>query len=394
MRIAIDGRTIVQLRSGVGMYAERIVRGLLQIDHDNEYYVFLTEPAPTLQFPNLTHILLDGHHQMFLKHWWENISLPHFLETRQIDLYFSPSFMLPILPRFASLGRFLPLPAQWKIPFNLDRRVKYVTSIHDLVGFALPETFTLKMRLWQRLFVSNAVHVADRILASSVSTQRDLFRFFEFDRQKVSVVYLSLEERFAPVNERRLLAKVRTKYSLPERFVLSVGTIEPRKNIAGVARAYSLLPRHLRDKCKLIIAGGKGWHTDAIFGEIKQLGIEKDVSFLGFVDYEDLPSLYSLAEVFVYPSLYEGFGFPPLEAMACGTPVITSTRSSLPEVVGDAAILTEPTDYGTMSNEMCRVLTDEKIRGEMRRKGLRRAKLFSWRVAAKQTLEIFESTMK
>jgi glycosyltransferase involved in cell wall biosynthesis len=394
MRIAIDGRTIVELSSGVGMYAERIVRGLLQIDHHNEYFLFLTEPAPTLQFPNLTHILIDGYHQMFLKQWWENISVPHFLAARKIDLYFSPSYTLPILPRFANFGRLLPLPAQWKIPFNIDRRVKYVTAIHDLVGFALPETFTLKMRLWQRLFVSNAVHVADRILASSESTQRDLFRFFEFDRKKVSVVYLSLDDRFAPVTHRRLLAKVRTKYSLPERFILSVGTIEPRKNIAGVARAYSLLPQHLRDKCKLIIAGGKGWHTDAIFEEIKQLGIQDDVTFLGFVDHEDLPSLYSLAAVLVYPSLYEGFGFPPLEAMACGTPVITSTRSSLPEVVGHAAILTEPTDYRTMCNEMCRVLTDEKIRAELKRKGLRQAKRFGWRPAAEQTLKIFESTMR
>ena len=394
MRIAIDGRTIVRMRSGVGMYAERIVRALLQIDHRNEYFLFLTEPSSTLDFPNLKQVLIKGYDQIFLKQWWESFSLPRYLENHKIDLYFSPSYTLPLLPRFARFGRMLPIPSSWKIPFNLDRRVKYVVAIHDLVGFALPDTFTLKMRLWQKLFVSNAVHSADRILASSESTKRDLFRFFDFDREKVSVVYLSLDEQFARVKRRKLLAKVRAKYSLPEQFILAVGTIEPRKNIAGAARAYSLLPSDLRDKCKLVIAGGKGWHTDAIFGEVNRLGIQADVTFLGFVDQEDLSALYSLASVFVYPSLYEGFGFPPLEEMACGTPVITSTRSSLPEVVGDAAIMTEPTDYRTMSDEISKVLTNRKVQTELIRRGLRQAKRFNWRLAAQRTLKIFESALE
>jgi glycosyltransferase involved in cell wall biosynthesis len=376
------------------MYAERIVRGLLRIDHHNEYILFLTEPAPSLIFPNLEHVLIKGYDQILLKQWWESISLPYILERRSVDLYFSPSYTLPLLPRFRRLGRYLPLPSSWKAPFNIHGRVRYVVAIHDLVGFALPDTFTLKMRLWQRLFVSNAVHNADGILASSESTKRDLFRFFDFSRQKVSVIYLSLDEDFVPVKHKKRLAQVREKYSLPEKFILALGTIEPRKNIAGVARAFSLLPEDLRDKYRLIVAGGKGWHTNSIFAEIDRLGIRENVKFLGFVDHEDLPSLYSLSSVFVYPSLYEGFGFPPLEAMACGTPVITSTRSSIPEVVGDAAILTEPTDYRAISDELRRVLTDGKIYADLRRKGLRQAKRFNWRRSAKETLKILESTVE
>jgi len=394
MRIAIDGRTITNERAGVGKYAERVVRALLAQDTINEYVLFLPESFPGLKFPNLRQELIQASKSMIAKRWWDNVSLPQYLAEHRIDLFFSPSFTLPFLPRFADVAGRIPLPSRWKIIFNCGHTVTYIAAIHDLIGFALPNTFTPKMRLWQRFFVSNAVRVADSILASSESTKRDLLRFFSLPPEKnVYVIHLSLDDRYKPILDGRERSEVQQKYSLPKEFILSVGTIEPRKNAIGLARSYAGMPDELRRKYKLVIAGGKGWYTDTIVDEIKSLGVQTDVAFIGYVADEHMPALYSLARLFVFPSLYEGFGFPPLEAMACGVPVITSNTSSLPEVVGDAAILVEPTDYARLALEMEKVLRDGTIHATLREKGLQRAKLFSSQRTAEQTLEVFRKTV-
>jgi len=208
-----------------------------------------------------------------------------------------------------------------------------------------------------------------------------------------------VDARFQPITDPDTLARVRNRYGLPERFILYVGTIEPRKNLTTLLEAYAALTSRVSNlqypisNIHLVIAGRKGWLYEGFFRRLRELGLEREVVFPGFVPDEDLPALYSAAELFVFPSLYEGFGLPPLEAMACGTPVITSNSSSLPEVVGEVGIMVEPRDVRALAEAMELVLTDEGKRREMREKGLRQAARFSWKRTAQETLEVYRSVV-
>jgi glycosyltransferase involved in cell wall biosynthesis len=204
---------------------------------------------------------------------------------------------------------------------------------------------------------------------------------------RVEVLYPGVEERFHPLNEGSL-ASVKARYSLDFPFILTVGTLEPRKNHVGLLQAYSLMEG--RHPHRLVIAGGKGWLYEGIFQEVERLSLEERVLFLGYVPEEDLPALYNLADLFVFPSLYEGFGLPPLEAMACGTPVVVSALSSLPEVVGDGALLVPPREVEALAEAMEKGLGDPSLRRELRGKGLEQAKRFSWSEAAKRLLAIYK----
>ncbi|HEY4611658.1 MAG TPA: glycosyltransferase family 1 protein [Bacteroidota bacterium] len=373
MRIAIDGRTITRDRTGVGKYAERIVDALLRTDSRNEYTLFLTEDSSSLHGPNLQKIFIPGYNRMGLNRWWENALLPSFLRQYAIDIFFSPAYALPL--------------------FSKPAATKFIVTIHDLIAYSYPESFTLKMRLWQRLFVQNAARQADRIIAASQATRSDLLRYSSVDPNNVIVVHHAVEESFRPIQDIGLREKVRNKYALPEQFILTVGTIEPRKNHALLAHAYSRLPESIRKRYPLVIAGSQGWYAEKILTEIRQYNLGESLKFVGFVEHEDLPVLYNLATLFVYPSLYEGFGYPPLEAMACGIPVITSNCSSLPEVVGDAAPLIDPHDLQQLARQMELVLTDETLWRELRQKGLQRAAYFNWRRNAEETMKVFEDTL-
>ncbi|HEY4612040.1 MAG TPA: glycosyltransferase family 1 protein [Bacteroidota bacterium] len=374
MRIAIDGRTITHQRTGVGKYAERTVDALLRLDSANEYILFLVEDSETLHAPNLQKILIPGFHRMVFNRWWENVILPRFLVRRSIDIFFSPAYILPVIAK--------------------PTATKFVATIHDLIAYTYPESFTKKMRLWQRIFVQNAAKKADLIIAVSEATKLDLLRYSPAIAENIAVVHHAVEETFRPISDTAFLERAHAKYGLPQRFILTVGTIEPRKNHVLLAKAYSLLPEGIRNQYPLVFAGNLGWYSDRILAEISQIGLGKNLLNLGFVDHEDLPALYNLASLFVYPSLYEGFGYPPLEAMSCGTAVITSNRSSLPEVVGDAAILIDPNNVHQLAHEIERVLTDETILREMREKSIQRAAQFSWKKNAEETLRVFEIALK
>ncbi len=394
MRIAVDGRTIVKGKSGVGTYVERTMRALLQLDSHNEYYLFLVEPLDDLNAPNLTKVLIRGYQRAGRNRFWENILFPKFAAQNGIDIFFGAAYALPVLPRWRSFARLIPLPSSWRLPFNPDKRTKYVAGVLDMIGFVRPETFTPKMRMWQHIFVKNAVKIADAIITISESTKRDLLRLFPYDPSRVYVTPLSVDDTFRPNHDEADVKKVRLKYDLPEQCILYVGTIEPRKNVAGIARAYSMLPTELRQRYPLIIAGSKGWYAETILNEISSLGISKDIKLAGFVDAEDLPTLMSMARLFVFPSIYEGFGYPVLEAMASGVPVITSTTSSLPEVIGEAGITVDPDDYAALSAGMKKILTDPTFHSLLRARGLERARMFSWEKTAQQTLEVFEAIVR
>jgi glycosyltransferase involved in cell wall biosynthesis len=235
-----------------------------------------------------------------------------------------------------------------------------------------------------------SIKKADIIIAVSYSTKRDIINYFEIKEEKIKVVYPGVESRFRPI---RNIKEYRLRNNLPSKMILNVGTLEPRKNVVTLIKAFKKLRKLGFKNYKLVIAGDKGWLYKPIFDEIKSSGLQKEVLFLGCVKDEDLPILYNCADVFVYPSFYEGFGFPPLEAMACGIPVITSNTSSLPEVVDNAGIMVDPDDVNSLCNAMYNVLKDKELWHQMSKKGLERAKLFSWKETAKKILEIYDEVL-
>jgi glycosyltransferase involved in cell wall biosynthesis len=369
MRIVVDGRTIVGGRTGVGVYAERIVRSLLQIDQQNQYFLFLVEPLADLRASNLTTVMIPGYNRAGLNRLWENVLVPRFASKNHIDLYFSPAYALP---------------------FFRPAKLPLVTAIHDLIGLLYPETFTPKMRLWQKIFIANAARVADRIITGSNATRADFLRLYPSAEKKTSVIYHSIDEDFRPGSSPEEIRRVQEKYGLPRKIVLYVGTVEPRKNVANLARAFARLPNSIKNEFTLVIAGKPGWFVDSIKTEISRLQLGEKVRYIGYVERKDLPTLYQLATLFVYPSLYEGFGFPPLEAMACGVPVLCSNTSSFPEVVGDAAIMVDPHDVGQMGKELERLLGNPVLRDEMGTRGLGQAERFGARRMAEETLKVLE----
>lgn len=227
------------------------------------------------------------------------------------------------------------------------------------------------------------------MIAASESTKKDAVRLCGLDEAKIKVIYHGVSPRFRPAGPEAVSA-VRQRYGLPDRFVLSLGTIEPRKNLTSLLEVWHALSSGGVPP-KLVIAGSKGWLYAPFFSKLRELGLEDQVLFTGYVPEEDLPAVYSAAELFVYPSLYEGFGFPVLEAMACGAPVITSNTSSLPEVAGQAALLVDPTSLEELSAAIGRVLENQELRNQLRARGLEQAARFSWERTARETLSVYES---
>ncbi|MBI3363705.1 MAG: glycosyltransferase family 4 protein [Ignavibacteriae bacterium] len=395
MRIAIDGRSIVRKTSGIGQYTEHLVRSLVEIDRESEYLLFLIEPNDAIEAPNLTKVMIVGYERMILNRWWENVLLPRFIELHDIDLYFAPAYALPFLPRHRKLVSLLPLPHNLKKYFNEGRkRVTYVVTIHDMISYLHPQYFTPKMQMWQHLFVTNAVKVADHIISDSHTTKQDIMKFFPVEDKKISVIAPWFDQKFAPVTDVSLLEKTRQRYSLPKKYILYLGTIEPRKNVAGIVQAYGLLPQRLREEYALVLGGSLGWYTEEILAQIEKTRSQGKIHMLDYVEHRHLTALYTMARAFVFPAFYEGFGLPPLEAMACGTPVITSNVSAIPEVVGDAALMVNPSDTQELSDAIVRLLEDSSLHASLRKRGLERARSFNWRTNAEATLRVFRDTVE
>jgi len=260
-----------------------------------------------------------------------------------------------------------------------------VVTIHDLSFLLYPQSFRPLNRLYLKLFARLSVRRARRVIAVSESTKRDAVKQYGVTPEQVDVVHNGVDPAFRPLPIDQVSA-FRADRGLPERFILFVGTLEPRKNIARLIQAYAQLPGA---RPPLLFVGGKGWFYDEIFALVERLNLGAEVHFVGYVPTDDLPWWYNAADLFVYPSLYEGFGLPPLEAMACGTPVVSSTASSLPEVVGQAGLLVEPTDTEGLAAAMERGLTNADLRARMRAMGLARAAGFSWRETARRTVDSY-----
>jgi glycosyltransferase involved in cell wall biosynthesis len=311
--------------------------------------------------------------------FWEQVVQPFALRKERVDLLHALAFVTPLLS---------PCPS--------------VITVYDLSFLLYPESFKRFKRFYLGLFTRLSVRRARRIIAISKSTKHDVVRLLGVSPEKVDVVYCGIDQAFRPLPEDQV-ASFRSKRGLPERFILFVGTIEPRKNVTRLIEAYADLRFAIRD-LRLVIGGAKGWFYEDVFARVEELGLEGEVMFPGYIPVSELPLWYNAAELFVYPSLYEGFGLPPLEAMACGTPVVTANTSSLPEVVGEApgtgsqghsaGLTVDPLDVAGLAEAMRRVLGDEALRQEMRKRGLQRAKGFSWTKTAQETVQVYQRAME
>ncbi len=375
MRIGIEGKVLAPKIGGIGRYAINLVKALLSIsaeEHPDMEFVIFTAPQTDQS-------VLDG---------FGAGSCDRFRGVKSSLL--RSSFFLPAGLVLEQIDVFHGLDHAG-IPFFF-KKGKYVVTLHDVIALVLPETFPLKYRLVFQVAFSAIRRQADMVIVPSESAREDVVRYLKVDRGRIAIIPYGCEERFRPVGDPECFEAVRRKYGLPERYVLFVGILQPRKNVATLLRAFSLLlVEKLGQDLKLVVAGERGWGYGDLFETVEALGLHDHVIFTGFVEEEDLPDLYRGALLFVYPSLYEGFGLPILEAMACGTPVITSNISSMPEVAGDAAVLVDPTQPEALASAMASVLTDEELRKGLQWKGIARASGFSWDAVARKTLQVYTS---
>lgn len=352
--------------AGISWYIHNLLDHLPQADPHVEYTVFTNNryfedvPGLHLQVSRLPT------RRPPVRIFWEQAIQPWVLYRSHVDLCHGPAFV-------GALASACPM----------------VVTVHDLSFLLYPENFRALNRLYLQVFTRQSVRRARRVLAVSNSTKDDLIRFYGIASSKIDVIHNGADPSFRPLPAEHVDA-FRVERGLPDRFVLFVGTLEPRKNVVGLVEAYAQLPS---DRPPLMLVGAKGWLYDEIYRRIEALNLSDEIHFVGYVPPDDLPWWYNAAELFVYPSLYEGFGLPPLEAMACGTPVITSTVSSLPEVVGSAGMLVDPGDSQMLAEAMQRVLTDAGARARMRVAGIDQAQGFSWDHAAQHTVTSYRQAL-
>ena len=353
--------------AGISWYILSLLQHLSVAADQHRFTAFLGDKAASGSFPGIqTMVAALPTARPTARIVWEQLIQPVQLLRARVDLLHSMAFVQPVV---------LPCPG--------------VVTIYDLSFFLFPESFESGRRMYLKWGTAYSARQARRVVAISESTKRDIVRLLGVPDGKVDVVACGVDEDFRPVEESRVLDELRKKRNLPPQMLLFVGTIEPRKNLVTLLEAYSVLKARV-DPPPLVIVGPKGWRNEEVLARAEKLQLVDDVLFPGYIPRDELPLWYNAAEVFVYPSLYEGFGLPPLEAMACGTPVVVSDTSALPEVVGDAGLLVEPSDAEGMALAMQRALTDRDLRRTLRKNGLERARRYTWRRAAQDTVKVYD----
>lgn len=396
MRIGIDCLILGKQNTGIGRYLDNLVAELVIAHPDDEFVLFASDESVEEKFGQAKNVSIVhlGASSPTQRRLVQQTTLGLIANRRRLDVYHGPDFYLP---------PFLKTPA--------------VVTIHDLVYRLYPETFIPGKRLFARAFVPASIRRADHCIAVSDSTRSDLLRHEEVSEGEVSVTHLGVRHDVYYRRSSEEIARVVGKYGIRRPYVLFVGMIEPRKNLDTVVKAFDAVVRghisghsrensgedsgkssveHTRENIRrqtlghsLVIAGSRGTAYDELCRLIAKRGLGERITFAGFVADNDLPALYSGASAFIFPSLYEGFGIPPLEAIACGVPVITSTASSLPEVVGNAGLLVDPLDETALAQAMARVLSDTDLAERLSHEGLERAKQFTWSETARLTYEVY-----
>lgn len=370
MTLCFDLSAAAHERAGLGRYAASLAQALL--DLGVPLTAFINDPAenglrpPLRDLPTLTAAL--PRKRWRLRAAWSYFGGPDLRRVfPHVTLFHATEHLLPVIPGARS-----------------------IFTLHDAAYLLFPQHHLLQNRIFLTLMMPRFLRRAERVICVSAATRRDALRFYRLDPDKVVTIPEGVEPRFAPVTDPGRQEAVHQKYHLPARYILYVGTLEPRKNLVTLLEAYAAL-RARQPEVGLVLAGGKGWLYADTFERLRALGLEPHVTLTGYVPDDDLPALLSGAEVFAFPSVFEGFGLPPLEALACGAPVVCSNASSLPEVVGEAGLLLPPTDVRAWVEALEAVLTDPARRADLRARGLARARMFTWEAAARATLAVYHA---
>ena len=389
MRIGIDVRCLAEgRRTGVEEYTLNLLENLFKQDSKNEYILFFNsfrharaDFSWIAKYPNVKLKRFNFPNKILnFLFWYLNWpKIDHLIGG--VDIFFLPNII------FASVSP----------------RAKLVATLHDLSFERHSETFSWKRRLWHSFINPKKIcQKATKIIAVSNSTKKDLIQIYGIDLKKIEMIYSGIAEKFKQLDRNNEnLIKIKEKYNLPYKFILFLGTIEPRKNIIGIVRAYNELQAYAEknnlvelQKYKLILAGQMGWLHEKIFAEIHSSQYRENIFCLNAVDDADKVYLYNLASLFVYPSFFEGFGFPPLEAMSCEVPVISSNNSSLAEIIGRGGILVDPNRPDEIYRAMREILSSKDLQDKLKEEGKKQSANFDWKKTAHETLKLFTKLEK
>ena len=362
-KILINGLQLGDENTGVQYYTKNLYEELNKIETENFKFHLIRSPVSS----QLSICFRSSKNNRLKRICFENFFLPAYLRKNNYDLYHSPNYVLPYFLYFPS-----------------------VLTIHDLITLNFPQFCQFKSVLYFRLFLPNSIKKATKIIAVSYKVKEDILRRFNIYPDKIEVVYQGVNPIFKKIRDKGILSKTRDKYYLPDQFLLFVGNIEPKKNLVRLIKAFDILRKTTELKHKLVIVGKKGWKYNSVFKTIYKLKIGNEIIFTGYVPEEDLPAIYSMADLFVFPSLYEGFGIPPLEAMACETPVLVSNKGALPETTGGKCLQVNPYDINDIAKGINTLLTDEALRTKTIENCKKWVKDFTWERAARQTIKVYE----
>ncbi len=371
MRIGIDARPLVGPPAGIRTYLSELLNAVAKLDEAHEFILYAHRPvafeAPNSRFQVRVRRNLKG-----LGPLWLQVYGPRLAEADEVDLFWGAHFLLPL---------------------RLQRRVPAVVTVYDLVPFLFPQTMQLSNYLVTRLFLPPSLARAQRIMVISESVAADVRRVFRISSDRMSVVTPGVRAGFGPRDPVEARRRIAARFGLdPQRpYLLSVGTVEPRKNLLTLVNALASLPRATRMRFSLVIAGAPGWKTSALYNAAQPLVNEGAVRFLGFVSHDDLPWLYAGAVLFLFPSLYEGFGIPVVEAMASGVPVVASDIPVMREVAGHAGVFASPTAPDEWAKAIMGLLDDSSRQAQMRERGLSQAARYTFQQSALRLLDVFDA---
>jgi glycosyltransferase involved in cell wall biosynthesis len=373
MNILIDYTQIPIKRMGAGVYAYNLIKEISKLDVNNRYYLLIQNDDKAFDdYYSINLIPIKVKHRFFrnflFRFFLEQIYIPYIIIIKKINIVHSLHYSFPLLC------------------FNARR----VVTIHDMTFFIMPEVHLKFKRIYFRLFIRLALTLKNSIICVSDSTKKDLLNLKKEVKNECTTIPLGKSEIFRNDYSLAEINVVKNKYNIHGNYILFIGTIEPRKNIETLIKSFYKFNKHVFNY-ELVIVGKKGWYYDNIFALIEELHIEDKIIFTGFILEEEKPILLNGSSMFVYPSLYEGFGIPVLEAMACGTPVITSNLSSLPEVAGNAAKLIDPKNIDELEAAMLNIVNDVDYAKKLAEKGIKQSKKFTWQNTALKTVEIYNN---
>jgi len=355
MKIAIDTQTTLGQKTGFGSYVKNLVENLKKIDPGDEYILVRPDTEKDFSTP-----------QRFI---WDQVMFPKIAKKQKADILHQPCFSAPLF-----------------------YKGKVVVTCHDLIPLLFPKNLPLASRLYFARWMTFSYRAAKMIITDSEQSKKDIISVLKIPEKKIRVIHLAVSNEFRPIKSPKEKARIQEKYKTGSRYFIDVGTLEPRKNLPFLVRAFAIAAKKIPEN--LVITGKKGWYYEELFKLVKLLKLENRVIFTGYADEVDIPALYSGATALAFPSLYEGFGFAPLEAMACGTPVISSNTSSLPEVVGETGILLPPKNEELWANKMIGISQNKELAEKLIIAGLKQAKKFSWKETARKTIEVYKEVLE